>query len=279
MLTSHRPASTLHEQGKNATNFFRNMAQQTASTVASAASLAWSDAERSTIVFKALDSVRTAAKDRFPASSRRGADAVDLESHGNALGLTTLVEQPSPPAKDSSTFDLATDSTVQKKPSQSQESLDGSTLNQANTSTLPGRVESVRSPRSSEEERRSGSATPPYATRSVTLRSDLDSTDSLQETEEYFDRPITVDDFTLSPGTTLSNASPSQPTSDTSPRAPSGHWTRAMPFSQLSLDSASASPMSPAWSKDPSIIRQKACTLRPLGLPNDLTHTMEPDAL
>jgi len=278
MLTSHRPASTLHEQGKNATNFLRNMAQQTASTVASAASLAWSDAERSTIVFKALDSVRTAAKERFPTSSRRGADAVDLASHGNALGLTTLVEQPSPSGNDSSTFDLPTDSTVQKQASVSHESLDGSTLNQANSSTLSGRVESVKSPRSSEEERRSGSATPPYATRPVTLCSDLGSTDSLHETEEYFDRPITVDDFTLSPGTTLSEASPSQSISDTSPRAPSGHWTRAMPFSQLSLDSANASPMSPAWSKDSSIVREKGCTLRPLELPSDIMHTLEPDA-
>lgn len=268
----HRPASILSEKDQNRASYLFNRVQQTAS-------LAWGDAERSTVVIKALDSVRTVAKDRFSTFSWRNVESTDLDSHGNALGLTTLVERPSPPANDSSTFDLPTDNTVQKQPSQSQESLDGSTLNQANSSTLSERVESAKSSRISEEERRFGSMTPPYVTRSAILRSELDSTDSLQETEEYFDRPITADDFTLSPGTTLSEASLAQSTSDTSLRAPSGHWTRAMPFSQLSLDSASASPMSPAWSKDSSIVRQKGCTLRPLDLPSDLMHTMEPDAL
>jgi len=280
MLTLHRPASILSEKDQNRASYLFNRAQQTVSNVASTAtaSLAWADAERSTIMIKAFDSVRTVAKDRLSTFSRRNVEATDLDSHGNALGLTTLVERPSPLANDSSTFDLPTDSTVQKASSQSQESLGGSALNQINSSTLAATVESVKSHRSSEEERRPGSTTPPYATRSATLRSDLGSTDSLQETEEYFDRPITAEDFTLSPGTTLSEASPSQSISDTSPRAPSGHWTRAMPFSQLSLDSANASPMSPAWSKDSSIVREKGCTLRPLELPSDLMHTLEPDA-
>ena len=269
MLILRRPASILSAKDQNRASYIFNRVQQTAS-------LAWSDAERSTVVIKAFDTVRTVAKDRLSTFSRRNVEATDLDSHGNALGLTTLEERPSPPANDSSTFDLPTENTAQKEPSMSQESLGGSTLYQANSSTLSARVESVEGSRSLEEERRSGSATPPYATRSAILRSDLDSTDSLQETEEYFDRPITADDFTLSPGTTLLEAS--QPTSDTSQRAPSGHWTRAMPFSQLSLDSASASPISPAWSKDSSIVREKGCTLRPLELPSDIMHTLEPDA-
>jgi hypothetical protein len=99
----------------------------------------------------------------------------------------------------------------------------------------------------------------------------------LNDSEEYFDRPIVADEFTLSPGTTISDASPSLSTSGTSPRAPSGHWTRAMPLSQISLDRISS--VSSGWSKDPSIVHQKGCSLRPLHLPNDLTHTMEPDAL
>jgi hypothetical protein len=269
-----RPTSTIFETGQNRANFYLNKARQTSSTVAS---LAWSDAETSTIVSKTFDTVRTVAKDRFSTISWRKTQTTQLDSHGNALGLTTLVDQPSPPANDSSTFDLTTDNAMHKEPSQSQESLDVSDLDQAKSSTDSAKVESVNSSRISEGERQSASRAPPFATSSVTLPSVLDSTDSLQEAEEYFNRPIAANDYTLSPSTTLAEASPSQSTSEISQRTPSGHWTRAMPFSSLSLNSVS--PISPAWSKDPSIVRQKGCSLRPLALPSDRMHTMEPDAL
>ena len=215
--------------------------------------------------------------DSFSNFSRRKSHAIQLDSHDNALGLTTLVEEPSTAASQPAASTLPTDDDLQKDPSKSRESLVDSQIATKSPMQTSARVESVKSSRSSEEERPLTNTTPSHVTPSVTLQSALDSKESLEESEEYFNRPIAVNDYTLSPGTTISEASPSQSASETSPIAPSGHWTRAMPFSSLSVDNVS--PVSPGWSKDPSIVQQKGCSLRPLSLPNDLTHTMDPDAL